>query len=587
MKKLCLSLAIMVLWCNCALADILRVRPGDYTSIQSAINAADHNDVIIVDPNRYYENINFLGKAITLKSSDPNNSSIIATTIIDGNRPADVNYGSAVIFNSGEDNDSVLTGFTITGGTGSWAVISWEFKGLRWNRCGGGVLCYNMSRPTITKNVFVDNTAGEGGGIYIYGDPGNPANPYNPTIHLNPVITENTFTSNSAIVEHGYDPPNTDYPTENHGDGGAIVAFQGCDPALTNNIMQNNHADSYGGAIHFRQWSNGQISNNQILNNDSALGAGIHITYISRPTVTDNLIKGNIAGDFGGGGIYLYYYSNSLVENNLIIENESTNGAGIGVYWSSKPTIKNNIIANNINGAGILVRGSAIPVIVNNTIVGNDGSFAYGGGGIEVRTDTAPFIENNIITSNGNNYGIYASSVPPVIKYNNIWGHPVANYNSVITDQTGFNGNISVDPLFVDDVNGDYHLKSAGLRWDPNNNLWLQDQNTSECIDAGNPGYPLADELLTIPDDPNGENLRINLGAFGGTVEASLPPYYWAILADITNDGIVDTNDLNDFQQFWLDTGSKIPADLNRNNAVNFIDFALLANDWLSQTSWY
>ena len=154
MRRPYLLLAILAVFYSYAWADTLRVGVGYYPTIQSAIDTADNNDIVIVDPNRYYENINFLGKAITLQSTDPNDPNIIAATIIDGNRPADVNYASVVTFNSGEDNNSVLTGFTITGGTGSWVTISWEFKGLRWNRSGGGVLCYNMSQPTITKNVF-------------------------------------------------------------------------------------------------------------------------------------------------------------------------------------------------------------------------------------------------------------------------------------------------------------------------------------------------------------------------------------------------------------------------------------------------
>jgi len=62
--------------------------------------------------------------------------------------------------------------------------------------------------------------------------------------------------------------------------------------------------------------------------------------------------------------------------------------------------------------------------------------------------------------------------------------------------------------------------------------LWTWDDVTSRCIDAGNPNSPLGDELLTIPADPNGQwgqNIRINMGAFGGTEQASIPPLGWAI----------------------------------------------------------
>ena len=129
-----LSLSVLAV---AALADVRSV-PSVYTSIQSAIDAAENGDTVIVEPNTYYENIDFLGKAISLTSTDPCDDQVVAATIIDGSYPDDPNFGSVVTFNSTETNASILTGFTIRGGTGSWLLVSWEFKGLNWNRCGGG-----------------------------------------------------------------------------------------------------------------------------------------------------------------------------------------------------------------------------------------------------------------------------------------------------------------------------------------------------------------------------------------------------------------------------------------------------------------
>jgi hypothetical protein len=76
-------------------------------------------------------------------------------------------------------------------------------------------------------------------------------------------------------------------------------------------------------------------------------------------------------------------------------------------------------------------------------------------------------------------------------------------------------GNINVDPLFADPAAGDYHLKSrAGRRAVDGRSEWVNDSVTSPCIDAGNPDTPVGDELL-----PNGG--RVNMGAYGGTAEAS------------------------------------------------------------------
>ena len=568
-------LIILMLFLGCAEAqsETLPV-PGVYQTIQSAINDSNDGDVIIVEPNTYHENINFFGKAITVRSLDPNDANIVSATIIDGNELDDPNYGSVVTFNSGEGNDSVIEGFTITGGSGSWAQIYWEFKGYLWNRCGGGVLCLNSSSPTITRNVFVDNIAGQGGGIYFYN-------------YSDPIVANNTFINNSAIINHGYEDPDVnDSNNYDHGDGGAIVGFQYCDATITNNLIQNNHADYYGGGIHLRQWSNGEISNNQIINNDSTLGAGIHITYTSSPVITDNIIKlNNCTG--GGGGIYVYYHSNPLIERNIITLNSDWHSAGIGIHWSSAPTIRNNIIVEN-TGLGILFSGGN-GIIVFNTVSNNYAGISKGG--IKYQGTGNPVIENNIITSNENGFGIYADTGSiATISYNNVWGNPAGNYNSTIGDQTGINGNISVDPNFADPQNVDYHLQSESWRWDPNEQQWQQDAMTSRCIDAGNPGYSLTEEPLFVPNDPNcewSENLRINMGAYGGTSEASLPPYGWALRADITNDGIVDFADLAFLTEHWLETSANNPGDNTHDEIANFPDFAILANDWLKQNSWY
>jgi hypothetical protein len=63
-------------------------------------------------------------------------------------------------------------------------------------------------------------------------------------------------------------------------------------------------------------------------------------------------------------------------------------------------------------------------------------------------------------------------------------------------------------------IAGDYHLKSRTGRWDPARGVWTQDYITSLCIDAGDPEGPVGDE-----PEPNGG--RINMGAYGGTAQAS------------------------------------------------------------------
>ncbi|MHC4618133.1 MAG: PKD domain-containing protein, partial [Planctomycetota bacterium] len=133
-----------------AQAGTITVGPGggyDFSSIQAAIGAAGPGDTVLVHPGRYYENIDFLGRAITVKSINPQDANIVAGTVIDAN-----GLGSVVTFNSGEDADSVLKGLTITNGH--------AFS-------GGGIDLFGSARPTISYCAITNNVAEEaGGGVY-------------------------------------------------------------------------------------------------------------------------------------------------------------------------------------------------------------------------------------------------------------------------------------------------------------------------------------------------------------------------------------------------------------------------------------
>ena len=84
-----------------------------------------------------------------------------------------------------------------------------------------------------------------------------------------------------------------------------------------------------------------------------------------------------------------------------------------------------------------------------------------------------------------------------------------------------------------------------------------------------------------------GRNVRINVGPFGGTAEASIGPAGWALLADISNNGIVNLEDFSIFAADWLDSQENCPGDLTHQNGVTLDDLILLVNDWFKVTSWY
>ncbi|MDD4308983.1 MAG: T9SS type A sorting domain-containing protein [Candidatus Cloacimonetes bacterium] len=155
MKRL-LLLTLMVAFTIMSFAVTLNVAidgSEQYSSIQAAIEAANSGDTILVHPGRYIENIDYIGKSITVCSLEAttNDSTYISQTIIDGNR-----NGSCVAFRNAEQN-ATLRGFTITNGTGYFTYDEYTR--------GGGVLVYIDCNVSLINCEITGNYAGSGAGL--------------------------------------------------------------------------------------------------------------------------------------------------------------------------------------------------------------------------------------------------------------------------------------------------------------------------------------------------------------------------------------------------------------------------------------
>ena len=244
-------------------------------------------------------------------------------------------------------------------------------------------------------------------------------------------------------------------------------------------------------------------------------GPGIQIQYIRKDVaqpMNDIEVYNNTIYDTYGPGIWLIAYGESYAKSeaaNVHIHHNIFYDCGTqpnydwvcGIVTSGfdNTTIENNVFDGNYHTAVALQApfnlnppGTGYTTIVRNNIISNTKQRKYkpsgtGNGVVNYLTGTHSFIlENNCF-------------------YNNTGG----DYKN--TDASS--SDIHVDPLFADQANHDYHLKSLAGRW--NRETWVRDSTSSQCIDAGSASSDHSNE----PED-NGD--KINIGRYGNTIYASL-----------------------------------------------------------------
>ena len=314
-------------------------------------------------------------------------------------------------------------------------------------------------------------------------------------------------------------------------------------------------------------------------------GAGLHIDN-SSPTIRNCIITGNVAEldpyslcfCYGGG---IYFNGTTLIMTNCIISDNSVGGWGLGggiCCMSGSTTIRNCIISNNTAttsalGGGIYCDASSLTV-ANCTIAENTAS--SDGGGIYFEQYENPLdimIINSIIWDNSPNQISTTGTYKGLVLCCDVqggWPGPGPGGNPPNMDE---------NPLFADPANEDYHLKSQVGRWNPNQNEWVADANTSPCIDSGHPSFDWAAELW-----PHGK--RVNMGAYGNTPQASMSPLIdLGYIADLNNDDKVDCGDLKLFTNEWQNEQLLLSEDLDRDGFVNFNDFAIFGLQWSYPTA--
>jgi|GEM_PF-6594317 len=282
-----------------------------------------------------------------------------------------------------------------------------------------------------------------------------------------------------------------------------------------------------------------------------------------------------------GGGMYLQD-SRAVIANCVFRDNYASDRGGAIYISSGPPRITGCTFSGNHAGSagGALCDNSEEGVLLRWCLL--EGNLAGLGAGVFLGPSRgyAPWFVSCTFAGNRATQGT-------VIDYSEPLYHRGSGFNCILWDNGQEldlyirfrftysdlpggrgRGNMDTDPLFArpgywdpngtpddpyDDiwVDGDYHLKSQAGRWDPASQAWVKDDVTSPCIDAGDPNSPIGLEPF-----PNGG--RINMGAYGGTQEASKsyfggPTCETIVSGDIDGDCKVDLHDLAILASHWLE----------------------------------
>ncbi|UCE99618.1 MAG: right-handed parallel beta-helix repeat-containing protein [Planctomycetota bacterium] len=362
--------------------------------------------------------------------------------------------------------------------------------------------------------------------------------------------------------------------------GGAIF-IDGSGPTIINCILTGNSAEYFGGGVACTYYSDPTLEHCMISDNSSGnRGGGVYCFYYCNPTVTNCTFTGN-SSPLGGGGMYTESSCSPTVKGCVFRGNSGSGGMSLGTGGG---TISNCIFSGNFSGnvdegrgGGISASGSS--AVVANCIFSGNSAGLYGGG-MHFNYYSSNSLRNCTFVGNsapeGNALACYSRNYPSNIHASNcvFWdgGNEIfigdgSTVNITYSDvQGGWSGlhNIDTDPCFVSGPWGDYYLSqmAAGQAVD------------SPCVDAGsNTAAALGMNIFTTRTDAGGDTGTADIG------------YHYPIPnpADINGDGVVNFLDFailgSDWMtEFWL-SGDIAPP--GGDGIVNMADFVVVADNWL------
>jgi len=462
-----------------------------FITIPHAVNVASEHDTILVHSGTFPSNIDLGEKNLFLTSMYcflPD-SFYIQNTILDGM------YESSVVrYNGGQDETSVLCGFTITNGVGSYINDNNKLR-------GGGVMCHN-SDPQLNHLIITGNSAYYGGGIQCHS--------------AEPEITHSLITQNITLGGFGSE--------------GAGVFCWNANPSFYNVI----------------------ISHNESLEED---GGGIVCNYGSSPYLENVKIDNNHCY-YRGGGMFCWNNSNPTLINVEITRNTaSTHAAGVHLDNHCDPIFQNVLIAQNyltggMDGGGIYVYNGSEPIFINSTIADNHTNGE--GGGLLLLNGSNTLLFNTILWGNEpEQFWVQGGNEHITLSHCSVDGHNPLMESDNPSIITWLENNMELNPYFAfpDTLNYSLTQDSECIDMGSSSIEWNGDDLTIEIFNGMSPdlGYMESDYSTALPGDYNLDNVVDILDIIGIVnliVSGETPTYFEFLLCDFNQDGIINILDI-------------------------------------------
>ena len=585
--------------------------PGNYTTIQSAINGAIPGDTIYVFNGTYVENI-VIDRTLSLIGENRN------TTTIDGNGTGDVVYVNAdwvnisrlTMTNSGSNwsdrgikldyvQNTTISNSNISSNARYGVYLHFSTNitvanNTVWNSTYG-ISLTRSNNNAITGNLISDNHRG----VTCWSSDGNIITDNNisrnwdgiylhdsrSTIVMNNVMIEDGIFVFGHLLEHWN---NHTIDTSNTVNGKPVYYWKntigGKIPAGAGQVIL---ANCSGVTVENQNVSNGSVgielgfssgnilANNTISNNHD----GVYLRYSWNITIVNNTgfstdmdafslwysnnntIVANAASD-NWNGIHLEYCANNTLADNTVANNN------VGIFLSSS---RDNTIANNSfsgNGAGLYLSSSSDNMITGNNAsdnglavildTSNSNKIMYNnaqdnaGYGIALRYSSNNTIDNNNISGSFDGISLRESSYNDVAN-NTVWNNAWGFYIEFSNDSAIANNNVSSNDNGIYVVSSSRNIianNSASHNWVGIYLDWSRDNTVANNTAISNDYYGIYLSYsfsITVS-----RNVMIENGV-----------YLWGNSPQHWNNHTIDTSNTVNGKPvyYWKNTiGGKIPA---------------------------